>query len=127
MNQRTIDAMERGIVLLKRYFKSEDHFISDLEMGACVISRMYDEESGELDTESELYKEFLDLFTKFIKAELADPVPLCYSLLCDMLGPGRELFPDEEKYPLWFLPDKLMNKEQLKEWKKYLKKYNYKK
>ena len=124
MKQRVIDAMERGIVLLKRYFESEDHFISDLEMGACVISRMY-EEDGDLDTNSELYKEFLDLFSKFIKAEIADPNPWRYSVLCDMLGPGRELFPDKKKYPLWFLPDELMDEKQLKEWREYLKKYNY--
>ena len=116
------DAVERGIVLLNHYFTNDDHFISDLAMGG-IICRIYDDG---FDTESELYKEFLDLFTKFIKAELAEPMPLCYSLLCDMLGPGRELYPDKKKYPLWFLPDELMTKEQLKGWKKYLKESNYK-
>lgn len=116
------DAVERGIVLLNHYFTNEDHFISDA-LGD-IMCRICDE-GDDLDANSVIYKEFLDLFTKFIKAELAEPVPLCYSLLCDMLGPGRELYPDKKKYPLWFLPDELMTKEQLKEWKKYLKKYNY--
>ena len=121
MKYSVIIEIAQGIILLKNYFTSDDHFISDLEMGG-IICRMYD---GGFDTESELYKEFLDLFTKFVKAEIADPNPWRYSLLCDMLGPGRELYPDKKKYPLWFLPDELMDKEQLKEWKEYLKKYNY--
>ena len=115
------DAVERGIVLLNHYFTNDDHFISDLAMGG-IICRIYDDG---FDTESELYKEFLDLFTKFIKTEIDRTDPWRFSLLCDMLGPGRELYPDKKKYPLWFLPDELMDKEQLKEWKEYLKKYNY--
>ena len=114
--------MERGIILLKHYFTNEDHFISDA-LGD-IICRICDA-GNDLDTNSVIYKEFLDLFMKFVQTELTEPSPLCYSLLCDMLGPGRELFPDKKKYPLWFLPDELMDEKQLKEWKEYLKECNY--
>ena len=47
-------------------------------------------------------------------------------LLLESLAPGRELFPNKDKHWWWYLPDKLMNEEQLKEWKKYLKEHGYK-
>lgn len=49
-----------------------------------------------------------------------------YPLICDIFCPGRELFPDKEKYPWWWLPETLMNTNQLEKWKKYLKSRNYK-
>jgi len=69
-----------------------------------------------------------DLFDKAMKAteELIVHNIENHYLLLVSLAPGRDLFPDKKKHWWWYLPDKLMNEAQLKEWKKYLKKFGYK-
>ena len=72
--------------------------------------------------------EIKELFNKAMSAlkELVANNINNHFLLEASLGPGRKLFPDKEKHWWWYLPDKLMNEAQLKEWKKYLKKCGYK-
>ena len=82
------------------------------------------EENPEYFTDSEVK----DLFNKAMVAvkELVQNNIDNLFLLKTSLAPGRDLFPNKEKHWWWYIPDKLMNEEQLKEWKKYLKKDGYK-
>lgn len=97
----------------------------DTELGfpLCDISDALEEEP-EYFNDSDVNKKFDSV--KIVLETLIQNNIKKTDLLFESLAPGRKLFPDKEKHWWWYLPDKLMNEEQLKEWKKYLKKRGYK-
>ena len=86
--------------------------------------------SEALNKKPEIFEdiEVKELLGKAVKAteELVTNNSDFYERLEETFMPGQELFPDPKKHYWWWIPEKVMNEEQLKEWKKYLKKRGYK-
>lgn len=121
------EALEHGILIINEYIADteSDAFISDLVLGAkilCTISENYEQ----IKEHQRLFDQFYESLSNLCKKEIADEKNGGLNLLCDIFCPGRELFPDKEKYPWWWLPETLMTKNQLEKWKKYVKSRNYK-
>ena len=71
----------------------------------------------------ELFAKCMSGFKTLTQAIVEDQY---FWLLVHAFKPGRDEFSDKEKHWWWWIPEKVMNEEQLKEWKKYLKKHGYK-
>jgi hypothetical protein len=118
------DKLERGIILLDRYLNDKKpDFFPDLEFGAVILSGISNDLKS-IDKHRKLFNKFMDKTVAFVQRELKCK-KTCgsrrYSILFNVFAPGRELFPNKELHPWWWLPDQLMNEQQLKEWKEYLK------
>ena len=118
------DKLERGILLLDTYLNDKKpDFFPDLEFGAVILSGISNDLKS-IDKHRKLFNKFMDKTTAFVKRELKDTKAgefYGYCTLFDVFIPGRELFPDKELHPWWWLPDQLMNEQQLKVWKEYQK------
>jgi len=109
----------RCLVLLREY--DYDGTWEDIELGFSLydISVVIEEKPEYFDCPE--IKEQFDKAMKALEELIANNVDYHF-LLEASLGPGRDLFPDKKKHWWWWMPEKVMNKEQLREWKKYLKK-----
>ena len=109
----------RSLLLLREY--DYEGTWDNLELGSPLfdISVVVEEKPEYLDCPE--IKEQFDKAMKALEELIAHNVDYHF-LLEASLGPGRDLFPDKKKHWWWWMPEKVMNKEQLQEWKKYLKK-----
>lgn len=111
------DRLKYGIIL----GKCRPGHQTDIEVGGsflCDISVAFDEKP-ELFEDSEIK----DLFEKAIKG-IEKLIVECnndYFLLHATFVPGRKIFSDKKKHWWWWLPEKVMNKEQLKDWETWVK------
>lgn len=116
-------AIKMETILAIRKFNYDGTW-EDLELGIPL-----DDISNAIEAHPEYFQdpEIKKLFDKTMKAteELAANNINDFDLLMHTFCNVRERR-DPQKHYWWWFPEKVMNEEQLKEWKKYLKKHGYK-
>lgn len=121
--QDVLDALNAVLGVRKTHFDGD---WINIELGI-----PWNDVSDAIEENPEIFedREVKELLEKAVKAteELVANNSNFYERLEETFCPVRDLFPDREKHYWWYIPEKILNENELKEWKKYLKKHNYKK